>query len=200
MRANIIDALKVLSQSGVVAYPTETFYGLGVDAHSEIALKRLIKLKGRQERQPFPILLPSTEALNYYAEEIPKVAQTLIQKYWPGPLTLVLKSRKFSSILCGPRDGVGFRVSSHPLAFQLASTFGRCITATSANASCKKPAETAGEVSKIFDDIFILNGGKSKGGLPSTVLDFTQGTRPLLIREGRISWKEIQDIFLESHG
>lgn len=188
--------VEALSKGKIVAFPTETFYALGVDAHNPEALKALSNLKSRPIDQPFPVFLPSMESLSKYATDIPAQALSLAQKYWPGPLTLILKCEVLPKSLQGKHGGVGFRISQHPLAQALASIFKRCITSTSANPSGCSPASSAEELGQYFQntDILILDGGKTPGGKASTVIDFTSPKGPTLVREGRILKSEIETI------
>ncbi len=176
-----------------MAYPTETFYGLGVDAHNETALLKLQEMKGREGAKPFPVLLPDLAALSRYSVAVPPLARTLMQRYWPGPLTIVLEARNLPALLMNERGGVGFRISAHPLARELVREFGRCVTTTSANLAKQKPARSAEEVREMFSrqEVFCLDGGTTPGEEPSTVVEFTCDANPRLLREGAIPWKEI---------
>ena len=191
------EAIALLRGGEIVAYPTETFYGLGVDARNDEAVRALQKLKNRSQGKPFLVILPSAQALAQFVEKIPPAVHTLIEHFWPGPLTLILKATNLSPLLAGSSGGVGFRVSSHPLARRLAEQFGGCITGTSANPADQPPATTAQEVARYFaqTDLLILDGGKTEGGQPPTVVDATDPSRPVLARPGKIDWHELQTFF-----
>jgi L-threonylcarbamoyladenylate synthase len=188
------EALSELTRGGIVAYPTETFYGLGVDALNEDALEDLQELKGRDPLSPFPVLLPSLFHLQRHVRMIPDQARMLAGRYWPGPLTLVLKATGLPKSLLGPTGGVGFRVSSHPVAAELLTRFDRPVTSTSANRAGKKPSSSVEQVRDYFvdRDILTLDAGNTPGGKPSTVLDFSSGSEFRVIREGAIPVAEIR--------
>jgi L-threonylcarbamoyladenylate synthase len=186
-------AAQKLREGEIVAYPTETFYGLGVDAHNSLAISKLATLKGRPENQPFPLLLPTAGDLSQYATNLTPQIERLIERYWPGPLTIIVKAQKLPGALCGASGGIGFRVSAHPLAAEMAQSFGRCITTTSSNVSGQSPATTATEVLRQFskEKGYVFEGGPTPGGYPSTVIDLTDPGHPSLVRQGAISWEEI---------
>ena len=179
-------AISILSSGGIVAYPTETFFGLGVDAFNTNALMKLSQLKGRPEGAPFPLLIPNLELLEEHVKDFPALAKKWIKEFWPGPLTIVLLAPQFPISLQGRNGGVGFRMSKHPIAQEIVSTFGQFITTTSANRSGTPPASTVEEVKQEFPEIYIVKGEKPSGGKPSTVVDFTQGKTPVIVREGAI--------------
>jgi L-threonylcarbamoyladenylate synthase len=194
------EALEALKSGMVVAYATETTYGLGVDATQSDSIRKLQTLKGRSKQNPFPILLPSSEALDSYASPVPSAAKALISRYWPGPLTIVLRAKGLPKELLGRSGGVGFRVSAHPLASMLVSSLGRCITATSANPSGAHAARNAKDVIRYFsnEEICIFDGGPALGRRASTVVDLVTADVPRLIREGPISWNDIEYLIAES--
>ena len=196
MRA-IIHIVKILRQGGVIAFPTETVYGLGVDIFNEKAVNKLYQLKGRDFNKPLSIFVSSLEMLENYVAEIPPVARELIQKYWAGPLTLVFKasSKVPRSILAGGTT-IGIRMSPHKVINQIVERLGRPITATSANLSGSKAATTAEDVRDYFPcgihEIIEVPSevGKVAGGIAesvaSTVVDISQHDIRIL-REGTIS-------------
>ncbi len=194
--SKVREALSFLSEEKVIAYPTETFYGLGADGHNPEAIETIQRLKGREGDRPFPVLLPNRESLGRYVEKIPAVAELLIDRFWPGPLTVVLPCSNLPQQLIGKTGGVGFRVSSHPVASILIRAFGRCVTTTSANLSGRPPARLAKEVSESFapDEVYVLDGGGTPGGQPSTVIDLTDAEHPTVIREGAIPWPVLTSI------
>ncbi len=181
-------AVKCIREGGIVAFPTETYYGLAVDPDSLAAVVNLFKLKRRQADKPLILLIDSREQLQLIAESIPAQFVPFMEKYWPGPLTLVFPARKdICRQLTGNTGSVGVRISSHPLARELVRRMGKPITATSANRSGQHPASTAAEVQAMFGDSldYIIDGGKTPAGLSSTVLGLTGG-RCTVIRQGRI--------------
>ena len=181
-------ASDILLSGGLVAYPTESFYGLAVDSTNENAIRRLFLLKQRSPGRPLLILIPSVEALDQYVAHIPPIAHQLIDEFWPGALTLVFEAGpKVSPLLTAGTDKIGIRLSPHPVATALAQAIGAPITGTSANISGKPACRNAGEVSGSFKEWvdLILDGGATTGKIGSTVLDITVDP-PLILREGMI--------------
>lgn len=184
---------RIILRGGVVAFPTETFYGLAADALNEAALEKIFRIKEREENKPILLLIPDRISVAELAESIPPEAERLMEKFWPGPLTLVFQARaQISGILTGNTGKVGLRVSSHPVAQALVRAVGRAITATSANVSGQPSLSTAGEVFHSLGEKLdgILDGGETAGGLGSTVLDIS-GPDPKIIREGMIPENEL---------
>src|SRR3990167_9776167 len=179
----------IFKKGGIIAYPTETFYGLGVDPFNEAAIKKLFELKGRGSDKPVSILIKDKKMLLEVAEEIPLLAEKLIKKFWPGPLTIIFKAKKsIPSLLTGGTGKIGVRISSNPITQKLLEEIDSPITATSANPSGKKSPVTAKEVMDYFGDKIdlVLDGGVLYGKLGSTVIDVTEGELTV-IREGEIS-------------
>lgn len=197
---DLSEAVAALSRGEVVAYPTETFYGLGVDATNPDALHRLLSLKIRPPFKPFPVLLPETNVLSSYVSPILPEAQKLIDAYWPGPLTIVMASTGLPKELSNRNGGVGFRITAHPLAQELVATFGTCITTTSANPSGRRSASTASEVARYFHnaDLCVLDGGPTPGGQASTVVEVLENEPIQLHRQGPVSMTEIQQTISKS--
>lgn len=185
-------AIKVLFSGGVVAFPTETFYGLAVDPFSESAVKRLYTLKRREPGKPVILLLGDLKDLDRLVAEVPKIARELMARFWPGPLTLVFRARsEVPSWITGTTRTVAVRLSSHPVARTLPRLFGKPITGTSANLSGYPPARTPEEVRRYFPQIdFVFEGGTSPGERPSTLVSVVKG-KPELLRPGVIPWEEV---------
>jgi L-threonylcarbamoyladenylate synthase len=180
----------------LVAYPTETFYGLACDPWSVAAVDRVFEAKGRPDRMALPLLAADRAAAEGCVRATPDAARRLMEAFWPGPLTLVLMARDdFPPRLLGGGQTVGVRVSPHPVASALARAVGSAIVATSANRSGQPPPSTAQEVAVALggDVSLILDGGATLGGNSSTVLDLTTDT-PRLIRSGPISTSAIESI------
>lgn len=182
------EALRILSEGGVIAFPTETFYGLGADARNEAALEKIYRIKGRDFKNPLPVIVAAESGLSGLAEDIPPAARMLMKTFWPGPLTLVFRAS--SSVL--PRltadtGKIGIRVSSHPLAVLLASGLAGPLTATSANPSGAPECSSAEEVIRALGDLpdAVIDGGPTRGGSGSTIVDITVSP-PRLLREGVI--------------
>jgi len=185
---DIAVAAAAITAGRVVAYPTETFYGLAVDALSEEALSRLAALKGRGAEKAFSLLVADRNMLSTLCREISDLAEELIRQHWPGPLTLALPARPVlpSSIVS---DGyVAVRISPNPLAQALVTAAGRPITATSANPAGAPPPQSADEVAAYFPapSCLILNGGTTPGGRPST-LARVQGNHLEILRDGAVT-------------
>jgi len=191
--AGIRRVSQVLLQGGVAAFPTETFYGLGADARNEKALQKIFQIKGREENKPLILLIGDRDWLSGLVRSIPPVAGRLMEKFWPGPLTLVFEaSPQLSALLTGGTGTVGVRLSPHPVAQALIQAVGRAITATSANLSGQPSASVAAEVFRALGNRVdaILDGGQTAGGLGSTVLDVSSPS-PRIIRRGVISQAEL---------
>jgi L-threonylcarbamoyladenylate synthase len=186
----IAQAVKILKEGGVIAYPTETFYGLGVDATNEKAIERLFAVKGRDFKNPIPIVVDQVRGLDRIVTEIPDLGRELIERFWPGPLTLIFGAAPaLPAQLTAGTGKIGIRISSHPVARLLAQQLGGPLTSTSANRSGQKECVTAQEVlERIGDDLDgIIDGGKTPGGTGSTILDITQ-TPPVILRAGVIDY------------
>jgi L-threonylcarbamoyladenylate synthase len=189
----INEAVKVISGGGTVAFPTESFYGLGVDATNPRAINRLFRIKRRYPALPILILISSLRELPKYVASIPSGAKGVGKKFWPGGLTMIFQSSPIlPSVLTAGKGKVGIRVSSHPLANTLSRALNVPITGTSANISGRPPCIMADQVVECLgDDLdLILDGGITEGGYPSTILDVTCDP-PLIIREGIIRVEEI---------
>ena len=194
LQAGLKKAVNIILSGGVVAFPTESFYGLAVNATDEGAIQRLFAIKERKSESPVLILIGSVQALDQYVRHISKVAQELITRFWPGGLTLIFDAKpNISSLLTAGTGKIGIRLSSHPVATQLARSAGVPITGTSANISGQPPCVSATEIfhslGKMVD--VILDGGKTEGGKGSTVLDTTV-TPPRILREGMVGHEQLK--------
>ena len=189
-------ASQIILRGGVVAFPTETFYGLGADVLDLEALQKVFQIKRREENKPLLLLVADQTWLPELVKEIPPVAGKLMEKFWPGPLTLVFQAAPhLPSVLTANTGRVGLRISSHPVAQALVQAVGRAITATSANVTGQPSASLAGEVSHALGKGVdaILDGGKTAGGVGSTVLDVS-GVLPRIIRQGTVSPTELAPV------
>ncbi|WP_052514969.1 L-threonylcarbamoyladenylate synthase [Dethiosulfatarculus sandiegensis] len=169
-RETLEKAAQILEQGGVIAFPTETFYGLAADSENEDAVKRLNFIKNRPKGKPFPLIAGSTDQARDLSYDLSPLVLRLMEEYWPGPLTLILTAGKPGPAV-SEQGGVGVRVSPHAVARGLALALGRPITATSANLSgrpsVKSVADLDPELVERLD--LILDGGETPGGLASTV-------------------------------
>ena len=181
-------AVTLLRQGGIVAFPTETYYGLAVDPDCAAAVNKLYRVKKRQKDKPLLVLIDQREQLETVVQEVPPVYLPLIKKYWPGPLTLVFQARKtMSQLITGNTGTVGVRISPHPIAQELVRLMGKPLTATSANISGLSPARSSQEVVEMFGNTvdYIVDGGQTKAGLCSTILGIKKG-KLFIFRHGQI--------------
>lgn len=184
----------MLKRGGLVAFPTETVYGLGADASNPAALKKLYAAKGRPTAHPVIVHLADVSQLSQWARDVPPVAAKLAAKFWPGPLTLIMRrALNVTDAVTGGQDSVGLRVPSHPIAHALLAKFGGGIAAPSANRFGRVSATTAEHVKQEFGASveLVLDGGQSDVGIESTIVDVT-GRSPVLLRPGHISAREIE--------
>ncbi len=189
------EAVRALERGGIVAFPTETFYGLGAKFNIESALEKLYALKKRPEEKPMPLIIGDMGMLAAIAANVSDTASVLMNKYWPGPLTLLLKAKKgLSKYLTAKKDKIAVRIPGESIALHLVREAGFPITATSANISGMPPAKNAETVIKYFGDKIdlIIDGGKTTGGLPSTIVDVT-GRAVKILREGAVSSSDIKN-------
>ena len=195
MSPEVQRAAEILKRGGLVAFPTETVYGLGADASSPAAVARLYAVKRRPSDHPVIVHFASARAAFEWAREIPQAARTLAAKFWPGPLTMILKrSSKAGDFVTGGQDTVGLRVPRHPVAQQLLQAFGGGIAAPSANRFGQVSPTTAAHVREDLgkDVEVVLDGGPSEVGIESTIVDLS-GAQPVLLRPGDISAAALEE-------
>ena len=193
------EARQVLKRNGVIAVPTETFYGLAVNPFLEAALDRLFALKGRAPDNPVLVLVAGPEMLPRVAWEVPEVANRLMARFWPGPLTIIFPSQpQLPRRLTGGTGTIGVRQPRQSLTRRLIAALGFPITGTSANRSGRPPLARAAEVAREFGDgvDLILEAGPCPGGLPSSIVDISTSP-PRLVRAGAISPAELAEIIPE---
>ena len=193
MSSEVRRAAQVLRAGGLVAFPTETVYGLGADASSEKAVARLYAVKRRPADHPVIVHFASADLAFTWAHGVPEAARKLARRYWPGPLTLILKrSALAKDFVTGGQDTVGLRVPSHPLAQELLKEFAGAIAAPSANrfgmVSPTTPAHVREDLGKDAD--LVLEGGPSDVGIESTIVDLSSG-EAVILRPGKISAAEL---------
>lgn len=189
-------AARIMRSGGIVVYPTETFYGMGADITVPESLDKIFVIKGRDRSKPLIVCIDNPDSLGRLVKSIPKEAVLLIERFWPGPLTLLLPaSAGLNPALTGGGDRIGVRVSGHPFARELAARVGNPITATSANRSnmpgLVRWEQVVVELGKDVD--LVIAWSESLSGVGSTIIDLCEN-EPLLIREGIISCEQIQSI------
>lgn len=192
----IAQAVTILQQGGLVAFPTETVYGLGADARNESALSRIFSVKERPASHPLIVHLGSTESLLDWAFEVSDEAYQLAKAFWPGPLTMVFKKRKdVSGLLTAQQETIALRIPRHPLAKALLAAFGGAIAAPSANLFTRISPTTALSVEEELGGRIemILDGGACEVGLESTIVDMTTKT-PTILRPGMIGSFELSQV------
>lgn len=208
--AELAHAIEVLAQQGLVAFPTETVYGLGADAESALAVERIYQAKGRPSNHPVIVHVTPEADLLYWAASVPPEAQLLIDAFWPGPLTLILKrASHISSVVSGGQDSIGLRCPSHPVAQALLRGFAATRTSgqgglagPSANKFGQVSPTTAEHVRSEFAELFaqgmpILEGGATDVGIESTIVDLSrldQGVGPVLLRPGHITAAQLAQV------
>lgn len=197
-KKTIQKACSILKGGGLVAFPTETFYGLGADALNDQALKKLFALKRREHAKPLLVIIAQKKQLNALVSEIPPAAEKLMNRFWPGPLTIIFKARKeLPSLLTGGTDTVGIRIPSYPVAKHLSLAFGLPLTATSANLSGGKNPTTAQDVrDQLGEGVdIVLDAGQTAGRKGSTIIDVTVSP-PRIVREGDVPVDEVEKIVI----
>ena len=187
--------IEVLRKGGVVAYPTDTVYGLGAALLDDAVVQRVIDAKGRAESMGLPLLLSQADMLAPIVKEVDATAMALIERFWPGALTLVMtKSAAVSDLVSGGRSSVAVRVPNHPVPRALSDGVGGPIIGTSANRSGGVPASSAAQVREQLDGaVDLVIDGLPSLGVQSTILDLT-GPEPRVLRSGAISLEEIQAV------
>lgn len=195
-KTEIDQAVSILNNGGLVAFPTETVYGLGADAQNPSALEKVFTVKNRPFTNPLIVHIVNLEAMVDWAFNIPADAIALAKAFWPGPLTLILKKKPHvDNILTGGQETVALRVPAHPVATQLLTQFGRGVAAPSANKFTRISPTTADAVrAELGNDIdSILDGGNCEVGLESTIVDVSQ-EKVQILRPGMITIKEIEHV------
>lgn len=192
-------AVEALTRSAIVAFPTDTLYGLAVDPRSFKAVAALYALKDRGATEAVPLVASDERQVAEQVGRISPLAARLARHFWPGPLTLVIEaSPRIVPLVHGSSSKIGVRVPGHPVARQLAALAGHPLTATSANRRGGSPAATPDQVAATLADAVdvLIDAGAAPGGPPSTIIDVT-GSAPLLVRAGAVPWERVVE-FLES--
>jgi L-threonylcarbamoyladenylate synthase len=191
--ASLREAAAILRRGGLVAFPTETVYGLGANADSESAVRAMFAAKGRPADHPVIVHLADVAQIETYAAEVPDAARKLAGAFWPGPMTLVFhRTPRVNNLVTGGLDTVGLRVPSHPVAQALLREFNGPIAAPSANrfgrVSCTRASHVVDELTGRVD--LILDGGECTVGLESTIIDVSSGT-PAILRPGAVTAEDV---------
>lgn len=199
----IDDAALALQRGQLVAFPTETVYGLGADAANPTAVARIYEAKQRPTNHPLIIHVSSVDQMDYWAIDIPEYARLLAKVFWPGPMTLILqRSDAAKDFVTGGQPSVGLRVPNHPVALELLRKFeslgGKGVAAPSANLFGRVSPTTADAVSaelssRLSDKDMVLEGGSSAVGIESTIIDCTKAA-PSILRPGAITEEMISDV------
>jgi L-threonylcarbamoyladenylate synthase len=196
MRRDVAEAVRTLKAGGLVAFPTETVYGLGADASNPQAVARLYAVKRRPADHPVIVHFDSAESAFTWARQPPESARALAKRFWPGPLTLILKrSALAKDFVTGGQDNIGVRVPAHPVAHELLVAFGGGIAAPSANRFGLVSPTTAAHVrADLGGDVdLVLEGGPSEVGIESTIVDLSRSD-PVVLRPGQISRADIEAV------
>ncbi|NED75500.1 threonylcarbamoyl-AMP synthase [Streptomyces sp. SID9944] len=194
IETDIAKAADVLRAGGLVALPTETVYGLGANAEDPAAVSRIFQVKGRPPSHPLIVHLGGAEQLDDWVEEVPATARLLAERFWPGPLTLVLRrGRRVPLEATGGLETVAVRVPDHPVALALLAAFGGGVTAPSANRFGAVSPTTADDVRAELGDAvdFVLDGGSCEVGVESTIVDVT-GDTPSILRPGGVTREDLE--------
>jgi L-threonylcarbamoyladenylate synthase len=189
-------AVRVMRAGELIAYPTDTVYGLGAPASDDNAVRKLFAVKGRQLSKPLPLLIADSMMAAWVAEVTP-VAHTLAAKFWPGPLTIVMRKQpEFRSIALAKLETVALRVPAYDLVRDIIRGLGEPMTGTSANRSGSRPPVSASEVAFQLGEMIalVIDGGRTAGGIESTVIDVSQDGGPTLVREGPVSREELERV------
>jgi L-threonylcarbamoyladenylate synthase len=190
--------VKILQKDGVIAFPTDTVYGLGADAFNSTAVARIYEIKNRPQYQPFPLLIADVKQLTTLAEPIQEIAWFLARRFWPGGLTLVLSKKNSVPTYLASRPTIAVRIPNHPVCQALIQHLGNPLIGTSANISGQPAALTAEEVEQQLGGKIdlIINGGQCPGGKESTIVDTTHEP-PVILRQGIIPSQEIDKAYKE---
>ncbi|MDH4270271.1 MAG: L-threonylcarbamoyladenylate synthase [Dehalococcoidia bacterium] len=197
-RREIKKGVKILQKGGVIAFPTDTVYGLGADAFNPSAVERIYEIKNRPRYQQFPLLIADVKQLTALAEPIPEIAWFLARRFWPGGLTLVLSRKDSVPAYLTSRSSIAVRIPNHPVCQALIQNLGNPLIGTSANVSGQPAALTAEEVEQQLGGKIdlIINGGQCPGDKESTIVDITIEP-PVILRQGVIPSYEIAKAYNE---
>jgi L-threonylcarbamoyladenylate synthase len=195
-RKSIRRAVHLLREGEVVAFPTDTVYGVGANAFERFAVRQIFEIKQRAPDKSLPVFIYQIDDLNLVARDVPNEAWPLLQTFWPGALTVVLrKNSALPDIVTSGQDTVAVRIPDHPVSLDLVIKMGRPLAVTSANLSGQPTPATAQDVAEQLGENLplVLDGGPSSTSQPSTIIDLSC-TPPRVLREGPISVSQMQEI------
>ena len=189
----IAEAARTVAAGGVVAFPTETVYGLGADASSDTAVAKIFAAKGRPSDHPLIVHIADAAQVTDYAGEVPLFAQKLMQAFWPGPLTVILPRRPgVAAAAAGGQESIGLRCPAHPVALAFLQACKTGVAGPSANRFGRVSPTTAQHVASEFgEDLLVLDGGPCDVGIESSIVDCTRG-RPVLLRPGVLGRQQLE--------
>lgn len=185
-------AIEEIARGNIVAYRTDTFYGLGVNPFNADALRKLSSLKPREQKPVLVVVSEVSQVERFFARRT-KLFEALSARFWPGALTIVERARAhLSSELTASTNTIGVRLPDDEVVQEFVRLCGGALTATSANTSGETPARTAAEAARYFPSIMVLDGGEAQSDKPSSVLDISNATYARLVREGVLTFNELQ--------
>ena len=190
---DLATAAEWLAAGGIVAFPTDTLYGLACNVRDGAAVRRVFDIKGRSARAALPLIAASTAQVIAATGALSAREAQLARMFWPGPLSIVRDAAAWMPVeVHGGLRTVAIRVPDHAVARALAEAFGGVIAATSANRSGEPPASRVEDLGALADDprVFVIDGGATSGGAPSTLVD-VRGTQPICLRDGAIAWSRV---------
>jgi L-threonylcarbamoyladenylate synthase len=191
----IEEAADLLKQGHIIAFPTDTLYGVGVDPFNSAAIEQLYQVKERVADKGIPILLADISDLEKVAQDISNLAQSLIEQYWPGPLTLIVPRHPRLPAMLSPNEGIAVRIPDHAISRAFIRAAGGIVATSSANHSGEQPARNAAEAYRVMNGQIsaVLDGGSVQHGQGSTVLD-CMSDPPQVLREGPVTVKNLSRI------
>jgi len=191
----VLRAVAQLADGHVIAFPTETVFGLGADAHNTAAIDHIYALKGRDAAKVMSLHISDPTMARRYTTLWPDFAQELADRFWPGPLTIVLPARtdELSPRAIAPDNTVGLRCPDHPITRDIIASFEHAIVGTSANRSGQSPCTTAGQVRATFVDhaLFVIDSDCAATGVASTVLSLVDPHNPTILRQGTLTKEDL---------
>jgi L-threonylcarbamoyladenylate synthase len=196
LRKQVDKGVNILRKGGVIAFPTDTVFGVGSSIYNEKAIERVFEVKQRTHNMSLPVLLADVSQVHEVAADIPSYAWKLIDRFWPGGLTLIVyRTRVIKDIITNGGDSVAIRLPDHPVPYALIKGCGTPLIGTSANISGQPSVTTAQAVKEQFKDTLdlVIDGSPEPKGTESTIVDVT-GEAPVMIREGYISKEEIEKV------